>query len=164
MQLSKNNRKNTDAYTLVKELRKDNVFHKFDGFGVTPRDEASNIYIFWRDEAPRIEYWINYDPKGYKYFKIDEDQLEKNLSIIKQTDSINYNILNQEYLSKAYELISIMKKLNIEKVNASFGKFYCSFNDSSRLMYLENSNTLDSTFYRTYKDYKWIDKNFLLYY
>lgn len=159
-----NYRKNTDAYSLVKALRQNNLYTKFNGFSVTPRDEATNLYIFWRDEKPKIEYWLKYDSRGPEYFYIDENQVEENISIIKEFDSIDYNKRNDEYLTKAFELISILKRLDIRWAGAPYGKFNCSFNDSTRLSYIEKGVGLDSSFYRSHKEYEWIDSNFITYY
>ncbi len=60
-------------------------------------------------------------------------------------------------MKKAFELISILKKLDIRWAGAPFGEFNCSFNDSSRLSYIKNRDNLDSSFYRFYKEYEWID-------
>ena len=156
-------RKDVDAHRLVASLRKDSLFKKFNGYGVTPRDEYYNIYIFSIGKNPNISYWLKYDPRGPEYFDIDKLEREKNLLLIKKLYPTDYLEKEKFYLQKAFELITILKRLDIKWANAEFGKFQCSFNDSSRLMYVKKSDILDSSFYRFHKNIKWIDSNFVTY-
>lgn len=156
-----NYRKNTNAYTLVRTLSKDSLYTRFYGYSIFERVKALNYYYFWREQPPKIAYWLIYNKKGPDYFEIKADNLQENLSILKQFDSVNYLKLHKEYMAKAYELIGIMRELEIGVVGAAGHSFSCNFNDSSHLSYIPNGYSINLSYY---KNYKWIGNNFVLYY
>ncbi len=156
-------RKDTNAETLVKELSKDSLFKSFEGFTITPRSWYDNIFIFFRNEDPKIFYWLTYSPKGVDYFKISKSELEQNRKIIMEYDSLNYLSLEREYLEKAYRLISVVKKLNIRVATGDSWHYGFSYNDSSHLIYVKEPLELDSMFYRLHKNINWIDNHFATY-
>jgi hypothetical protein len=138
-------RKSINPKTLVAELRKDSIFYAFKGYGVTPRDERFNIYLIDRAKDFSIYHWVKYNPNGTSI----EIKLTKEDSL--------------EILNKAQELISILKKCELRWAGWEFGRFNCSFNDSTRMTYIKNKNELDSRFYKFHKNLQWIDSNFVTY-
>jgi len=152
-------RKDIEPKTLVAKLRKDNLFYSFNGYGVTPRDERSGIYLITRGKEFLVYHWVQYNPNGTKFLKfynsyINKDSVEIKLSIL---DSL-------VILKKAHELIGILKKCELRGAGCEFGKFDCSFNDSSRMTYVKDKSELDSNFYRFHKNLNWVDSNFVTYY
>ena len=148
----------TTAEHLVAELRKDNLYQKFEGYGVTPRDE--NIYLFSRSKEPGIYHWINYSKNGTQivdFNKLITDSSNDTIAIFNTDDSLNI-------LKKSYELITILKDLNIRWGSGEKGYFQFLFNDSVRLTYVENRNDLDSSFYQLRDSLRWIDDNFAVHY
>ena len=152
-------RKNTTPEILVKALRKDSLFKEFNGYSITPRDERSNIYLVSRNKEFRIYHWIKNTSNGAQYLQFHKTYKDDKNNIVKQLTP--YDSL--EILNKAHQLIDILKKLNLRWVNGEFGKFDCSFNDSTRMIYVQNKNKLDSTFYKFHKNLRWIDSNFVTY-
>jgi hypothetical protein len=148
-------RKNINPDTLVTSLRRDDLFRSFDGYGVTTRDEASNIYFVRGEKEFGITQMIEYSPKATKYIHFQET-----------SDSINYlgSEDSLEILNKSYELITILKELNLRWASGELGQFACSFNDSTKLIYVENRENLDSSFYEFRDSLRWIDNNFAVYY
>lgn len=151
-------RKDIDPKTLVSQLRKDSLIYEFKGYGVTPRDERSGIYLIDRAKEFGIYHWVKYSPKGTKFLMFYNSYTNKDSVEIKltKTDSL-------EILKKAHELIGILKKCELRWAGCEFGRFDCSFNDSTRMTYVENKNKLDSNFYRFHKNLNWIDSNFVTY-
>ena len=156
-------RKDTDVETLVAELTKDSLYKTFEGFTITPRSWYHNVFLFFREEEPKIFYWLTYDSRGVDFFKIEKNEIEGNTKLIMEYDSSNYLQLERDYLQKAYELISIMKELNIRSAIGDRWHFSFSFNDSSNLTYIKEPDKLDTTFFRLYKNVKWLDSNFVTY-
>ncbi|MCB9211767.1 MAG: hypothetical protein H6609_20590 [Ignavibacteriales bacterium] len=128
-------RKDTDVHTLYKELSKDSLFKVFEGFSVTPRSWYDNVFIFFRNDDPKVFYWLTYDARGPEHFKIDKVEKESNRKLIMEHDSINFMQIEENYFKKAFELISIMKKLQIRSAIGDSWHFRFSFNDSSNLAY-----------------------------
>ena len=151
-------RKNINPKTLVAELRKDSIFYAFKGYGVTPRDERFNIYLIDRAKDFGVYHWVKFNPNGTKYLKFYNSYLNKDCIEIQLTKEDSLEILN-----KAQELISILKKCELRWAGWEFGRFNCSFNDSTRMIYIKNKNELDSRFYRFHKNLHWIDSNFVIY-
>ena len=151
-------RKNIEPSVLVSALRKDSVFYEFKGYGIRPRDERSGAYLVSREKDKGIYHWVKYNPiktKFMTYFNsyINDDSVKIYLT---ENDSI-------EILNKAHELIGILKKCELRWAGWEYGRFYCSFNDSTRMTFVEDKSELDSTFCRFHKNINWVDDNFVTY-
>jgi hypothetical protein len=147
----------TDPNSLAAALEKDSLFKKFDGYAVLPRD--LNIYFFMGRE-PFAGYYLTYDSRGAEYMTFAQHYNHYQDSI-KIVDSVTYLKKNKLYMEKAYELITIMKSLKMYWVNSQ-GTFECLFNDSLRLRYYPDTDsiTLDP---RIFENIKRIDRNFICY-
>jgi hypothetical protein len=151
-------RKNIDPSALVSALKKDSLFYSFKGYGVRPRDERSGTYLVSREKEKHIYHWVKYNPIKTKFmtyynFYFNDDSVKIYLT---ESDSI-------EILNKAHELIGVLKKCELRWAGWEFGRFDCSFNDSTRMTYVEDKSELDSNFYRFHKNLNWIDSNFVTY-
>jgi len=151
-------RKDIDPKTLVSRLRKDSLFYAFKGYGVTPRDESSGIYLITRGKDFGVYHWVKYNPNGTKFLKFYSSYTIKDSVEIKLTKADSLEIL-----SKAHQLIGILKKCELRWAGCVFGRFDCSFNDSTRMTYVKNKDELDSSFYRFHKKLNWVDSNFVSY-
>lgn len=152
-------RKDIEPAELVKLLREDSCMYAFKGYGVTPRDERTGIYLVSREKDKGLYHWINYNPNGTKYSMFYNSYINDDSILVKLTKRDSLEILN-----KAHELIGICKRLELRWAGWEFGHFHCYFNDSTRMTYAKNKNELDSNFYRFHKNLNWIDSNYVTYY
>jgi len=152
-------RKDVDAKELVSGLRKDSLFYSFKGYGVTPRDERFGIYLVSREKEKGIYHWVKFNPNGTKFKTFYKSYINDDSVLVKLSNEDSLEIL-----SKAHELISICKRLELRWAGWEFGRFDCYFNDSTRMTYVEDKTKLDSNFYRFHKNLNWIDSNFATYY
>jgi hypothetical protein len=133
--------------------------YAFKGFGVTPRDERTGIYLVSREKEKGLYHWVNFIPSGTKYSMFFNSYMNDDSVLVKLTNKDSLEILN-----KAHQLIGICKKLELRWAGWEFGRFDCYFNDSTRMTYVENKNLLDINFYRSHKNLNWIDSNYVTYY
>ena len=140
--------KPVDIDTLVASLEKDSLFRRFDGYLISPR--GVNSYLFEGPDSAAF-YWVTYDSRGPNYMRIRPGTWIQ-IDSQSRLDSCR---------DKAYELITIMKRLGIQVINSQKG-FVCGIDDSLSLIHHPDTSAIELD-PRFFEDQRRVNKDFVVY-